>query len=152
MRELLHQIHYSTSANLTVPEIVILVALGLLAWLNRKKKSWFPTAYSVFLILYITILRRVPGYNENIRLHLKLWPNAGVWAGNLLNLILYVPFGWTSQRWKPNRKKIAVAAFMLSVCCEILQHFTGRGMADVNDVLFNTLGAAAGIWLAEKVA
>ena len=152
MRELLHQIHYSTSANLTVPEIVILVAMGLLAWLNRKEKSWLPTAYSVFLILYITILRRAPGYNENIRLHLKLWPNAGVWAGNLLNLVLYIPFGWTGQRWKPNRKKIVVAAFMLSVCCEVLQYFTGRGMADVNDVLFNTLGAAVGIWLAEKAA
>lgn len=93
MRELLNQIHYSTSANLTVPEIVILAALGLLAWLTRKEKSWLPTTYSVFLILYITLLRRAPGYNENIRLHLKLWPNAGVWAGNLLNLILYVPFG-----------------------------------------------------------
>lgn len=148
MWKLLHQIHYSTSANLTVPEIVILVVLGLLAWLNRKEKSWLPT----FLILYITLLRRAPGYNENIRLHLKLWPNAGVWAGNLLNLILYVPFGWTSQRWKPNRKRIAVEAFVFSVGCEVLQYFTGRGMADVNDVLFNTLGAAVGIWLAEKVA
>lgn len=152
MRELLHQIHYSTSANLTIPEIAILVALGLLAWLNRKEKSWLPTAYSVFLILYITLLRRAPGYNESIRLHLKLWPNAGVWAGDFLNLILYVPLGWTSQRWKPNRKRIVVAAFMLSVFCEVLQYFTGRGMADVNDILFNTLGAAAGVWLAEKVA
>lgn len=149
MRELLHQIQYSTSANLTVPEIVILVALGLLAWLNRKDKHWLPVVYSVFLLLYI-------GYNENIRLHLKLWPNAGVWVGNLLNLLLYIPFGWTAgwtaQRWKPNRRRIAVAALMLSVGCEVLQYFTGRGMADVNDVLFNTLGAVVGVWLAEKVA
>lgn len=149
MRELLHQIHYSTNANLTVSEIVILVALGLLAWLNRKDKQWLPIIYSMFLILYITLLRRAPGYNENIQLHLKLWPNAGVWAGNLLNLILYIPFAWTSQKWKPNRKKIVAAAFMLSVCCEVLQYFTGRGMADVNDILFNTLGAAVGVWLAE---
>ena len=152
MRELLHQIHYSTSANLSIGECIILVALGLLAWLNRKDKQWFPTTYSMFLILYITLLRRAPGYNENIRLHLKLWPNAGVWAGNLLNLILYIPFGWTSQRWKPNRRRVAIAALMLSMGCEVLQYFTGRGMADVNDVLFNTLGAAVGIWLAEKVA
>ena len=106
----------------------------------------------MFLILYIALLRRAPGYNESIRLHLKLWPNAGVWAGDFLNLILYVPLGWTSQRWKLNRKRIVVAAFMLSVFCEVLQYFTGRGMADVNDILFNTLGAAAGVWLAEKVA
>ena len=152
MRELLHQIHYSTSANLTVGECVILIVLGLLAWFNRKDRQWLPTAYSVFLILYITLLRRAPGYNENIRLHLKLWQNAGVLAGNLLNLILYVPFGWTSQRWKANGKRIVIAAFMLSVCCEVLQYVTGRGMADVNDILFNTLGTAVGIWLAGKVA
>ena len=150
MSEIIHQLHRSTSANLTVGECVILIFLGLLAWLSRKDKQWLPTAYSVFLILYITLLRRAPGYNESIRLHLKLWPNAGVWTGNLLNLILYVPFGWTSQRWKPNRKRIVVAALMLSVCCEVLQYYTGRGMADVNDVLFNILGAAVGIRLAKK--
>lgn len=152
MWNLPHQIHYSTSANLTVPEIAILIVLGLLAWLNRKDNQWLPTTYSVFLILYITLLRRAPGYNESIRLHLKLWPNAGVWAGDFLNLILYVPFGWTSRRWKPNRKRIVIIAFILSVCCEVLQYFTGRGMADVNDVLFNTLGAVVGVWLVEKVA
>ncbi|MEE1345921.1 MAG: VanZ family protein [Segatella copri] len=124
--------------------------MGLLAWLNRRGKKWFPTTYSVFLIFYITLLRRASGYNENIRLHLKLWSNAGVWAGNLLNLILYVPFGWTGQRWKMNRKRIIAAAFLLSVCCEELQYFTGRGMADVNDVLFNTLGAVVGAWIASK--
>ena len=152
MPEIIRQLRHSTSANLTVSEIVILIALGLLVWLNRTEKPWLPTAYSVVLILCITLLRRAPGYNENIRLHLKLWPNADVWAGNLLNLILYVPFGWTSQRWKPDRKGMVIVAFMLSVCCEALQYFTGRGMADVNDVLFNTLGAAAGIWLAERAA
>lgn len=150
MSNLLHQIHYSTSLNLSIGEATVLVALGLLVWLSRKGKRWLPTAYSVFLILYITLLRRAPGYNENIRLQLKLWPNAGVWPGNLLNLILYVPFGWTSQRWKLDQKRIIIGAFMISVCCEILQYFTGRGMADVNDILFNTLGAVVGCWLAKK--
>ena len=150
MREFVYQIHCSTSANLTVGEGVILIVLGLLAWFNRRDKKWFPTTYSVFLIFYITLLCRAPGYNENIRLHLKLWPNAGVWAGNLLNLILYVPFGWTCQRWKTDGRRIVAAAFLLSVCCEELQYFTGRGVADVNDVLFNTLGAVIGIWIASK--
>lgn len=45
----------------------------------------------------------------------------------------------------------AIAAFLLSVCCEVLQFATGRGMADVNDVLFNTLGAFAGVWMAESI-
>ena len=131
---------------------MLLVLLGTIAWHNRKDKQWLPVVYCVFLILYITLLRRAPGYNESIRLRLKLWPNAGVWAGNLLNLILYVPYGVTSWQWKLEGKKIVVAGFALSVFCEVLQYLTGRGMADVNDVLFNTLGAAVGVWLARRIA
>lgn len=148
MRELLSQIHYATSANLSLSELVLLVLLGTIAWHNRKDKRWFPPIYCVFLILYITLLRRAPGYNESVRLHLKLWPN----AGNLLNLILYVPYGATSWQWKREGKKIVAAGFALSVFCEVLQYLTGRGMADVNDVLFNTLGAFTGVCIAKRLA
>lgn len=152
MRELLSQIHYATSANLSLSEIILLSVLAIVAWHDREDKQWFPPIYCVFLILYITLLRRAPGYNESIRLRLKLWPNAGVWAGNLLNLILYVPYGATSWQWKREGKKIVAIGFALSVFCEVLQYLTGRGMADVNDVLFNTLGAAVGVWLARRIA
>lgn len=152
MRELLSQIHCATSANLSPSELVLLVLLGMIAWHNRKDKQWLPVVYCFFLILYITLLRRAPGYNESIRLRLKLWPNAGVWAGNLLNLLLYVPYGATSYQWKREGKKIVAIGFALSVFCEVLQYLTGRGMADVNDVLFNTLGAAVGVWLARRIA
>lgn len=152
MRELLSQIHYATSANLSLSEIILLVLLGTIAWHNRKGKQWLPVAYCVFLILYITLLRRAPGYNESIRLRLKLWPNTGVWAGDLLNLLLYVPYGVTSWQWKQEGKKTVAIGFVLSVFCEVMQYLTGRGMADVNDVLFNTLGAAVGVWLARRIA
>ena len=152
MSAILHQLHKATSANLSIPEIILLLLLAIVAWHNRKDKQWFPPIYCVFLILYITLLRRAPGYNESVRLHLKLLPNAGVWAGNLLNLILYVPYGATSWQWKRKGKKIVVAGLALSVFCEVLQYLTGRGMADVNDVLFNTLGAAVGVWLARRIA
>ena len=152
MSTILHQLHKATSANLSIPEIILLLFLAIVAWHNRKDKQWFPSIYCVFLILYITLLRRAPGYNESIRLRLKLWPNAGVWAGNLLNLLLYIPFGVTGWQWKREGKKTVIAGFLLSVFCEALQYLTGRGMADVNDVLFNTLGAAVGVWLARRIA
>lgn len=152
MRELLSQIHYATSANLSLSEFVLLVLLGTIAWRNRKEHPSLPPLYCTFLILYITLLRRAPGYNESIRLRLKLWPNAGVWAGNLLNLLLYVPYGVTSWQWNREGKKIVIAGFALSMFCEVLQHLTRRGMADVNDVLFNTLGALAGVCIAKRLA
>ena len=151
MRNWIYQIHYATSANLSIPEIILLLLLAIIAWHNREDHAWLPTPYCVFLILYITLLRRAPGYNESIRLRLKLWPNAGVWAGNLLNLILYVPCGATSWQWKRKGKKIVAIGFALSVFCEALQYLTGRGMADVNDVLFNTLGTLAGLCIAKRL-
>lgn len=152
MRNLIYQIHYATSANLSIPEIILLLLLAIIAWHNREDHAWLPTPYCVFLILYITLLRRAPGYNESIRLRLKLWPNAGVWAGNLLNLILYMPYGTTSWQWKRKGKKIVAIGFALSVFCEALQYLTGRGMADVNDVLFNTLGTLASLCIAKRLA
>ena len=152
MSAILHQLHKATSANLSISEIILLLLLAVVVWHNRKDKQWLPPVYCVFLILYITLLRRAPGYNESIRLRLKLCPNAGVWAGNLLNLILYIPYGTTTWQWKREGKKIVAFGFALSISCEVLQYLTGRGMADVNDVLFNTLGAAIGVCIAKRLA
>lgn len=150
MIELLKQIYYNASLNLTIPETVGLIVLWLIAWHNQRQSRWQLVTYSVFLILYITILRRTPGCSETIKLYLRMWPNAGVWAGNLLNLFLYVPLGWTGQYWKAESKKIVVMGFTLSLFCEVTQYFTGRGWADINDVVFNTAGTFLGSWIAQK--
>lgn len=152
MAGLLYQIHYSASLNMTPSELVFLALLGILAWGGRRRLPWLPMGYSVFLILYITLLRRAPGYDENIRLTLKFLPNAGLWAGNLLNLVLYVPLGWTAQKYLQRpRGKVIFGALALSVCCEGIQYITTRGYADVNDILFNALGAAIGACLTALV-
>lgn len=149
MASLLHQIHYSASLNMTPVEVAFLVLLGILARGGRRKLPGVPMGYSVFLILYITLLRRAPGYDENIRLILKFLPNAGLWAGNLLNLVLYIPFGCiTKKHLQCPKKNVILGGLVLSVFCEGLQYITTRGCADVNDILFNVLGTAVGAWLA----
>ena len=82
--------------NLSALEAVALLVLAVLVWLARKRLPMLPVVYSVFLVLYITLLRRAPGYDEEIRWHLALWSGAGLWAGNLLNLALFLPLGWTA--------------------------------------------------------
>lgn len=139
----------ATTANLTVVEAVFLLILAVLAY---KKRGCAPVLYCIFLILYITFLRRAPGYNEEVQLRIKLWPNAGVWVGDLLNLILYVPYGVVSWQWKREGKKMVAIGFALSMICEAMQYLTGCGMADVNDVLFNTLGAVTGVCIAKRLA
>lgn len=152
LSNLLAQIHYSASLNMSGREAVFLLLLAGLAWMMGRKKPMVLCAYSIFLILYITLLRRAPGYNEQIHLHLRFWPEAGVWAGNLLNLFLYIPFGWSFVQWKRKSGvwQILLTGFVLSVFCEALQYVTGRGWADVNDVVFNVLGMDCGAWIYSK--
>ena len=77
----------------------------------------------------------------------------GCVAGDLPNLILYVPYGGVSWQWKREGKKMVAIGFALSTFCEAMQYLTGRGMVDVNDVLlFNTLGAVIGVCIAKRIA
>lgn len=136
------------SGNLSALEAAALLVLAVLAWLARKQFRMLPAIYSMFLVLYITLLRRAPGYDEEIRWHLAFWSGVGLWAGNLLNLALFVPLGWTAAGLTKRRAKgilfVVLFAFTLSLCCEIAQYLLGRGQADSNDIFFNTLGAAVG--------
>ena len=136
------------SGNLSALEAAALLVLAVLVWLARKRLPVLPVVYSVFLALYITLLRRAPGYDEEIRWHLAFWSGAGLWAGNLLNLALFLPLGWTAAGLAKHRTRalwlIVVSAFALSLCCETAQYLLGRGQADSSDIFFNTLGAAVG--------
>ena len=148
MTGLLQGLREGIGGNLSALEAVALLVLAVLVWLARKRLPMLPVVYSVFLVLYITLLRRAPGYDEEIRWHLALWSGAGLWAGNLLNLALFLPLGWTAAGLAKCRVKgilfVVLFAFALSLCCEIAQYLLGRGQADSNDIFFNTLGAAVG--------
>ena len=114
---------------------ILLLLLGALAACHRGADD-------------LTLLRRAPGYDEEIRWHLSFWSGAGLWAGNLLNLSLFLPLGWTAAGLTKRRAKgfllVVLCAFALSLCCETAQYLLGRGQADSNDIFFNTLGAAVG--------
>lgn len=152
----IYEIYRSLSLNLSFGEVIILLIMAYVAWHARHKISWSLAAYSTFLILYITLLRRPSGYDETnfIRIHFRM--NAIALVGNFLNLFLYVPFGWSVAIWKTERLEkqwmwIIFFGFVFSVFCEGMQFLTGRGMADINDVLFNTLGTGVGVLLSRHI-
>ena len=66
------------------------------------------------------------------------------------NVLLFVPLGMLPIFWKPQRKFwiffLTVTALILAV--ETLQLFTTLGAADIDDLIFNVLGACMGfgIW------
>ena len=76
--------------------------------------------------------------------------NSDYWFVSITNLILYIPFACgLSFSGEREKKKKAVGTtlflcFMISVTAEIYQYTTASGLAEVDDVLFNTLGGLAG--------
>lgn len=156
MTELFDAVYTAISGNISFLEAMTLLLFAGVACLLSKKYKIASVIYSVFLILYITLLRREQGYNEIIRLDIRL-KNAGVMVGNLLNLLLYIPFGGSMAVWKAQQRKsiglvVAGSSFLLSVFCEWMQYLSGRGWADVNDVVFNTVGGIVGVWLMKQIS
>lgn len=70
---------------------------------------------------------------------------------NILNMIMMMPFGFLLpliwQNWR-GFGKVVLAGFGFSLLIEVLQLFNTR-LSDVDDLIMNSLGAAAGylIWL-----
>jgi glycopeptide antibiotics resistance protein len=76
------------------------------------------------------------------------------WETSFLNVLLFVPFGFGLPFIVPSRMARTVMTGMcFSVTIELLQFVTGRiagisfRVTDVNDVIFNTAGAAIGYLL-----
>lgn len=61
--------------------------------------------------------------------------------------VIATDIGGTIYNMAASIKGTAFAALLSSVLCEIIQYFTHRGVADINDVLFNLIGACAGALL-----
>lgn len=147
--------------NITEKELLFLILVSCVVWKLRKKKPCISVIYSIFLIIYITLIRRAPGYIEPVRFHIGEWKEAGFWAGGILNILLYVPFGYTCYRYITGMRKVEKEQYVmrnivlvgacLSIACEMTQYITKRGCADINDVLFNILGIIVGVALAFKV-
>lgn len=152
MSEIIHPIYYNLKWNLTVGEAILLLAIAFIIHKYRKEKGWSFTVYYVWVILYITLLHRQPLFEREVKLDIDLFPTEGGWAGNLLNLLLYIPLGVAAYRWKTDDKKIVLGGFLLSAFCEIMQFILRRGMADINDLLCNTLGVILGVCIAKGMA
>ena len=73
-------------------------------------------------------------------------PNHIMWFWQIiLNIILFIPFGFMFPIIKPKLSKVTITyGFMFSFAIEIMQYITGRGLADIDDLINNTLGAAIG--------
>lgn len=164
----------SAAIDIVTVLLVSLIWLGMALFLRLKKKkslvySLFFTTFFVYLykVLDYTLLQF-----QSLLLLQHFLPNLmlnGIEAGrtvnliplatltpedvktSLLNIIMMMPFGFglpfiTNFRFK----KIVIAGLLFSIVIELLQLITGFTanttfrVADINDLIFNSVGVAAG--------
>lgn len=120
----------------------------LLCLLPRKLQKVILLAYIIF-IFYETLMFRETGDN---RANLVLFSYADTFLTDwkirvdvVNNVWLFIPFG-TGLYAIFRKKRVWIAALALSVTIELIQYFTGWGIAELDDLFGNTLGGVIGVW------
>lgn len=115
----------------------------------RAKKATF-ILYCLFIVWY-TVLSRTPKEIHSVELRL-FWSYRELIAGkptakanviqNIKNIIFFIPFGFfiPVKHWK----FVLVISIVFSVCIEVVQYVGGYGLAELDDVICNSLGALIG--------
>lgn len=110
-----------------------------------KKKRTINAFYlviSVAFILYVTLLTRLPTLTSTVRL-VPFWSyrGKGYIRQALLNIALFIPLGYFLSSVFPRRRYYPIiVAFAASVCIELLQYVTCRGVLDIDDLISNMAG------------
>lgn len=136
---------------LTYNKIYFIIVSGIILWtilwscFRRYRKFWIIFNVIVFLIiLYLvlryTVLYRTPSNDHQFMFFAPF--NSEFYRELLMNVLLFYPLGLTLTvligPWS------ILVAFILSFGIESWQYIAGTGVAQVSDVLMNTLGCAIG--------
>ena len=73
--------------------------------------------------------------------------------GNIFgNIILFIPFAYIAILVfrMSNFFAIVMMGCLLSLILEVVQYYTGLGVADIDDVILNTAGTAIGFYLCSR--
>lgn len=74
----------------------------------------------------------------------------GPWLNLFGNIALFLPVGWVAHAWTGSARKALLAGLLFSCGIEIAQFVLAAGYSDLDDVLFNSLGAFLGAKTREK--
>lgn len=111
-------------------------------WIVSKKRDLGLLTGYLFLILAVTIFSRKAGAGRYELVPFWSYSNPNLRMQILLNIILFIPVGLLGGKdlgWKTISIAVAV-----SITIEIIQLVTGRGVAEFDDVIHNTLGTTIG--------
>ena len=125
--------------------------------------------------IYYTFLSRSPGHSRinlmpflfifrSLRYPVErgnIWPavRSGQWEkifttlspikSAILNVFLFIPFGFLLPEWKKQMtvRQVLAAGFTISCLIEVIQAVSGIGWFDIDDLLCNYTGSVLGILL-----
>lgn len=143
--------------------VILLLVIFFLYKVKTKEDKKFPWRKAITILLlvgyiavliYATLLRMGGVGFRDANFHLfrawrEAWNNYSLqnWLNVLLNVALFVPLGFLLPYIKSCFQKwyvMLITGFSTSLCIEIVQYFTGRGLFDVDDLFTNTVGAMLG--------
>ena len=132
------------------PFMVVIAGILLcfiLCLFSEKLRSCTLLAYLIF-IFYETLMFRETG---DARANLVLFSYAHTFLTNwrirvdvINNIWLFIPFG-TGLYAIFRKKRVWIATLGLSLAIELIQYFTGLGIAELDDLFGNTLGGVIGV-------
>lgn len=134
---------------------LILKILRKLKLLSPKKSRMNRDLYLTLLVIYIAVLlklalfSREPGSRTDISLTLfETWGRTmQAHAFFVENIIMFLPFGILIPKVFPPTRNFFVCTLTglsTSMTLELIQLITERGFCQLDDVITNTIGAAAG--------
>lgn len=147
-----------------LPDLAVLAAVYLLALLPRWRRAgsrmlavrtvFFLYMVCVLGVTLLPVLANLPKLAGNHYVPMELEPFRDLRNGYgnaarqlALNVVMTVPFGflWPLVRQKKSLWRTVVAAFLLSLCIELLQPLlTTHRTSDITDLIANTAGGLTG--------
>lgn len=135
--------------------------LSLFCMLSSEKKAywkaWVRTIISlpidyvavfyVFMVVVITFFSRMEGSTDVVNTQLLSTFGSDMQSKIFIveNILMFIPFGillrWYGVKWFLLGVPIIVGS---STMIEMMQYLTGRGRAEVDDILTNTIGGLIG--------
>ncbi|MCH5164267.1 MAG: VanZ family protein [Clostridiales bacterium] len=115
---------------------IYVVTLLVITIVARDVRDEQPVYLIPFGDLYFIIKNKYPWYVDDI---IKL---------NILNAALFIPYGFLAREVFKGKILIpTVSSLLVSLIIEILQLITSRGVFDINDIIYNTIGSLIGCGL-----
>lgn len=155
-------ISYISKINISEVIFTFLAILCLISILFRTRLKgkkhltiWISASLYISLLLELTILTREPGmisYSKEdmlltFRMMLQNSKESQMYPDIIGNIILFVPCGVFLKTLLRRSSWTILVSFFVTLAVESVQLITGRGLFEISDLIFNTIGAAIGVWI-----